>query len=246
MFTFDKAPLTVMLQCQNPETAIDRIQKSLPLGADAFGLQVESLEKQYQNKETIQSVFKEMQGKPVYVTNYRKANNTSDSDEQLAEGMVQLAAWGADLVDVMGDLFCPHPQELTDDEEAIEKQMQLIDRIHRQGAQVLMSSHVLKYTSAEEVLRIALEQQRRGADVVKIVTKAETMEQQLENLRITHLLKQELSVPFLFLSGGVSGLHRRIGPNLGACMYLCVFEHDEFSTKAQPLLEHLKPIRDNM
>lgn len=246
MFTFEKAPLTVMLQCQNPETAMVRIQKSLPLGAEAFGLQVESLEKQYQNKETIQAIFKEMQGRPVYVTNYRVANNVGDSDEQLAQGMLDLADWGADLVDVMGDLYCRHPMELTDDTQAIEKQIDLIDRLHKKGVQVLMSSHVFKFTPAEKVLEMALEQQRRGADVCKIVTGAESMEQQLENLRITHLLKQELKIPFLFLSSGMSGLHRRIGPNLGSCMYLCVYEHDEFSTKAQPLLEKVKAVRDNM
>lgn len=245
-FTFETAPLTVMLQCQNPETAIGRIQKSLPIGAEAFGLQVESLEKQYQNKETVQAIFKEMQGKPVYVTNYRVANNAGDSDEQLAQGMLNLADWGADLVDVMGDLYCRHDQELTDDPQAIEKQLQLIDRLHEKGAQVLMSSHVFKFTPAERVLAMALEQQRRGVDVCKIVTGAETMEQQLENLRITNLLKQELNIPFLFLSAGMSVLHRHIGPNLGACMYLCVYEHDQFSTKAQPLLEKVKAVRNNM
>jgi hypothetical protein len=33
------------------------------------------------------------------------------------------------------------------------------------------------------------------------------MEQQIENLRITDLLKRELEVPFLFLSGGECSLH---------------------------------------
>lgn len=54
-----------------------------------------------------------------------------------------------------------------------------------------------------------MEHKRRGADISKIVTAAENMEQQIENLRITNLLKQELGIPFLFLSGGestISGL----------------------------------------
>ena len=90
-----------------------------------------------------------------------------------------------------------------------------------------------------------MEQQKRGADIVKIVTGANCMEQQIENLRITELLKRELKVPFLFLSVGECSLHRRIGPMLGSCMWLCVQEYDELSTPAQPLLHKVKAIREN-
>ena len=146
----------------------------------------------------------------------------------------------------MGDLFCRHPEELTDDAEAIEKQMKLIEKIHEAGAEVLMSSHILKFTPAERVLEVALEQKRRGADIIKIVTGAESMEQQIENLRITQLLKQELGAPFLFLSGGECSLHRRLGMKLGCCMALCVYEHDHLSTPMQPLLSTMKTIRDSI
>ena len=72
------------------------------------------------------------------------------------------------------------------------------------------------------------------------------MEQQIENLRITNLLKQELGAPFLFLSGGVSSLHRRLGIKLGCSMALCVYEHDALSTASQPLLSIMKIVRDSI
>ena len=104
----------------------------------------------------------------------------------------------------------------------------MIDKIHQMGKEALMSSHVLKFASAETVLEIAYEQQRRGADIVKIVTAANSDEEQIENLSITTLLKKELKVPFLFLSGGThSKIHRMIGPQLGCVTYLAVREHDE-------------------
>jgi len=109
-----------------------------------------------------------------------------------------------------------------------------------------LSSHLYKYAPADRVLEIAFEQKRRGADIIKIVTAADTMEQQIENLRITNLLKQELGAPFLFLSGGVSTIHRRLGMKLGCCMSLCVYEHDELSTASQPLLSIMKTIRDDI
>ena len=108
---------------------------------------------------------------------------------ELADGIVVLAESGATLCDVMGDMFCKHPEELTDNDEAIQKQMKLIDKLHGKGVQVLMSSHLYKFAPAERVLEIAFEQKRRGADIIKIVTAADNMEQQIENLRITNFLK---------------------------------------------------------
>lgn len=242
----DKSLLTVMLQCKTPEVAIGRIRNANMLGADAYGLQVESLMPEYHTSDTYKRIFAEGKGRPFYVTNYRTVNNSGKSDEELAEGLLTLAESGAALCDVMGDTFCKHPQELTDDDDAIKKQMQLIDKLHSKGAQVLMSSHVLKYTPAEQVLEMAIEQKRRGADVIKIVTAAETMEQQIENLRITDLLKRELGAPFLFLSGGECSLHRRLGIKLGCCMALCVYEHDALSTSAQPLLSVMKTVTDKI
>jgi len=238
--------LTVILQCGTPELAIGRIRNANCLGADAYGLQVESLREEFHRPEVYKRIFKEGKNRPFYVTYYRKKHNTGKSDEELAEGLIALAESGASLCDVMGDLFCPHPRELTEDALAIQKQKRLIDRIHETGAQVLMSSHILEFTPAERVLEVALEQKKRGADVIKIVTGAENMEQQLENLRITQLLKKELGAPFLFLSGGECSLHRRLGLKLGCCMALCVYEHDAFSTASQPLLSTMKAIRDEI
>ena len=172
-----KLMLTVMLQCETPEVAIGRIRNANCLGADAYGLQVETLKPEYQNPATYKKIFSEGKGRPVYVTNYRGKNNSGKTDEELADGLVTLAESGAALCDVMGDMFCKHPEELTEDETAIKKQMDLIDLLHQKGAEVLMSSHVLKYTPAERVLEIALAQKRRGADIIKIVTGADSMEQ---------------------------------------------------------------------
>ena len=76
--------LTVMLQCETPETAIGRIRNANCLGADAYGLQVESLKPEYHNEETYKRIFAEMKGRPSYVTNYRSAKNTGKTDEEIA------------------------------------------------------------------------------------------------------------------------------------------------------------------
>ncbi len=243
---FDKPLLTVMLQTEMLDVIIERIRNANAMGCEAFGLQVEALKAEYHNVETYKRIFAEIGNKPVYVTNYRNRYNSGSTDEELASGMITLAENGATLIDVMGDMFSIHPEEMTDNSEAIKRQIELINKLHSLGVEVLMSSHIMKFTSAERVLEIALEQKRRGADIVKIVTGADNMEQQIENLRINSLLKKELDIPFLFLSLGECSLHRRLGGRLGNCMSLCVYEHDEFSTPTQPLLVTMKEIRDNL
>lgn len=242
----EKALLTVMLQCKTPEIVIGRVRNALHCGAEAFGLQTESLQEEYRNSKVYKQIFGEMTNKPVYVTNYRYGYNVGKTDDVLAEELVELADCGATLCDIMGDLFDRQPDELAISEDAVTKQMQLIDKIHQRGAEVLMSSHVLKFTPAEKVLEIAWEHKRRGADIVKIVTAADDMEQQMENLKIASLLWKELDSPFLFLSIGKSAIHRRIGMHLGNCMQLCVYEHDVYSTVQQPLLSVSRIIRDEL
>lgn len=242
-----------MVQAKTPDRIRELVDKSLLDGAEAFGMQFETMLPEYKSEKNFRELFEYTAEKPVYVTNYRYGTNEGKSDDVLSEELLHLAACGADLCDVMGDMFDRQAEELAESEAAIEKQKRLIDALHSKGAKVLMSSHTatdtsdareLKFLPAERVLEIALEHQARGADISKIVTCADSMEQQLENLRIINLLKQELKIPFLFLCGGKCEIVRRIGGQLGCCMYLCVHEYDELATNAQPLIGDVKTVRD--
>ncbi len=238
--------LCCMVITETADQAIITARNAAFDGADAYGYQICRMDPKYRTEEEIRRVLRYMGDRPVYMTNYRHGFNAEKSDEQIGDELVDLARWGATLCDVMGDLYCRAENEMTMDAAAIDKQKRLIDRIHKAGGEVLMSSHVLKYTPAEEVLRIALEQQKRGADIVKIVTAGNSVEEEMENLRITTLLKKELDVPFLFLSGGTHcKLHRTIGPMLGCVMGLCVQAYDARSSKDQPLLRAERQVLDN-
>lgn len=249
-FLNHERPLLVsMIQARTPERVEELMERSLEEGAEAFGIQFCKLEGEYRNRETYKAILEKAGDVPVYATNYRLKRGCADetkSDDALGEELLEIARCGATLCDVMGDYFDPCAGELTEDPSAVKKQMELIERLHGEGAEVLMSSHVLKFIPAEEVLKIAMEHQRRGADICKIVTGASTMAEQIENLRIINMLKENLDIPFLFLSGGECHITRRIGGIIGSCMSLCVAEHDELSTKSQPLLREMKLIREYM
>lgn len=239
--------ITEMIQVSTAKQAEIKIRNAIADGATAIGFQISHLEKEYRGAETLSSIFSSAEDKPIYITNYRRNLNEGMTDDELMDGLLFGLERGATLVDVMGDTYAPAPEELTTDEKAIAKQMQFIDEVKKRGGEVLMSSHVYEFRPAERVLKIALEQQRRGADIVKIVTGAETQEEEIKNLDICRLLKQELKVPFLFLSGGkYSYLHRTVGPALGVCMWLCFREYDEKTYAGLPLLSNVLRLKQGL
>ncbi len=243
--------ITGMILKSTPDEIRFAVKNSIYDGADCLGIQLERLKKEYKTEENYKKIFAACAGHPIYITNYRQRENDGFTDEEIGNELIKALSCGATLGDVPGSLFDLESKmgeglELTYKQEAVDKQMELIERIHSMGKEVLMSSHTLKFESAETVLEIALEQQRRGADVVKIVTAANSDEEQAENLRITSLLKKELKVPFLFLSGGThSKIHRMVGPQLGCVTYLAVREHDSDAVSTQPTIRAAKAVRDN-
>ncbi len=244
--------ITGMILKNTPDDVRFAVKNSIYDGADCLGIQLENLEKEYKTEENYRKIFAACAGHPIYITNYRSGGNKGFTDDEIAEGLITALRCGATLGDVPGSLFDPESGmgvglELSMKQDAIDKQMRVIERIHEMGKEALMSSHVLKFTPAETVLEIAHEQVRRGADVVKIVTAANSDEEQIENLRITTLLKKELNVPFLFLSGGThSKIHRMIGAQLGCVTYLAVHEHDARAVPTQPTIRAAKAVRDNL
>ena len=243
--------ITGMILKDNPDSIRFAVKNSIYDGADCLGIQLECLKKEYKTEEDYKRIFAACAGHPIYITNYRGGENVGFSDEELAKELVKALSCGATLGDVPGSLFDAESGmgiglELSTKLDAIDRQKRLIDEIHSMGKEVLMSSHVLKFTPAETVLEIAYEQKRRGADIIKIVTAANSDEEQMENLRITSLLKKELNAPFLFLSGGThSKIHRMIGAQLGCVTYLAVQEHDERAVPTQPTIKAAKAVRDH-
>ena len=156
----DRPLITCMVQAETPDRIKELVDKSIIDGAEAFGMQFERLKKEYRTPEVYRELFDYTKSRPVYITNYRSLNNEGKTDEMLALELLEYADCGATLCDVMGDIYDKQPDELATDKVAIEKQVKLIEKLHEKGTEVLMSSHVLKFTPAERVLEIALEHKR--------------------------------------------------------------------------------------
>ncbi len=240
--------LVDMIMARRPVEIEGHIRTGIQEGADAFGLQMEELMPEYRNEKALRSLFSYLADRPLYLTNYRSGCNQDrlDDGQRMDELKVAIRC-GATLVDLTADTFAPASFELTRDAAAIDRQRKVIDEFHDLGGEVLMSSHVLEFRRPEEVLEIALEQQRRGADIVKIVTFSGSEGELESNFDALRLLRHELSVPFLFLSNGpFCRLHRTLGPYFGSCMWLCVDEYTELSSRNQPLLRSMAAVVRNL
>ena len=250
-FDYEKPLICAMVQDSTVEEAICTIKDSIMDGADAFGIQLCNLIPEHRDEKHLSRIFEACEGKPIYMTSYRGANNKDMTDEErmaFLEFAMEIALpMGEVVCDVMGDTFHAEPDQLTFDAEAVEKQKALIARIHAKGGKVLMSTHTSRFFAEDEVVAYAHAQRERGADLVKIVSKANGEDEQMVGLNIIHRLKKELDCPFLFLVGGThTRLIRQIGPALGVCTYLAVSRYRPVTAKAQPTIRSVKAIRDAM
>ncbi len=220
---FNRPVITTMLKGKNKKELMLEIDAANLQGTDAFGFQIDMLPTAERTAADFKDIFAAMGDKPAYITDYRRCNisERAQSDEELTEEMLLALESGATLFDVRGDLFDPHPDEFTDNEKAVARQIELANTIHSMGKEVLFSTHTLQYTTPQRTLEIMKAHEERGADITKLVADASTDEEESQAFENIFMLKRELKIPFLYLVNGAKNLrHRRMGPSLGCCMFL--------------------------
>lgn len=229
-----------------PSSIISDMCNAFDDGAEAFAIELDHMKDEDKTEAKLREIFSVAGSRPVYVTNYRQNNNLGKSDEQLARELLVALDAGASLIDVMGDMFDPQKLELTENPEAEEKQIRLIKEIHARGGEVLMSSHTKCFMKEEDVIRFASIHEKRGADIAKIVTWADTEDELVDNLRTSVHLKKALSIPFLFLSCGRCSRIQRVGGYMfGSSIVLGVTSHNNENSRLQPSVRAMKAVLSN-
>ncbi len=215
-------------------------------GADAIAVELQKLPLDQRTEENFRAVINSVQ-LPFMFIDYRSDLFLKGDDEARQKYLLLAAKCGAEVIDVMGDLYDPAPFELTRNPAAVEKQKALISRIHDLGAKVIMSSHMTSTErSAEEVLEHLNEQSARGADILKIVVGTNTEQAMLEGIRTLLLLHKELDKPFVFLGSGQFGRFiRYVGPQLGAAIEFGVHDYPAGQSYHQPTIRSFKGVMDN-
>jgi hypothetical protein len=236
--------ITGIFAGQNPQELIAQSRASEFEGAGGIAIDLNHLKQEFQNYDSLKSVIDSVD-LPFMFYYYRGVERDDDVRQKL---LLTAAEAGAAMIDVMGDLYDPSPREITHNPEAIDKQKRLIDQIHTNGAEVVISSHMpSEFRTTEQVLEHMLDVQSRGANVVKIVTAANTDEELAEALRTTMVLKRELKIPFIHLCNGkFSRPHRFMGPVLGVSIMFGVPYYHSVYNFHQPLIRSVKAVLDNV
>lgn len=236
--------MVTMLKSVTVDDLLVEIKDALEVGTDSFGFQMETLEPEFRTPEYLKMIYSAMGDKPCYTTNYFRFNENNGvyTDDMLTDELFVALKNGAKLIDIRGDLFDANEVELTENPEAVAKQKKVIKNIHELGGEVLMSSHLMRYADKEEVLKIALAQQERGADIAKIVTNADSEDELISNFEILLELKKQLKIEVLFLCNGTHcKTHRLLGPTVTGGMYLCVLDTSK-NNSSQPNMSDAKRV----
>ena len=245
-FEHKKAMITLLCCPESIEAAQALVLAAEADGADGIAVELTKLPPEQRTREKFRAVMDSVQ-LPFMFVDYRNDIFFGADDEARQKYLLLAAEAGAEVIDVMGDLYDPSPLELTCDPVAIRKQKQLIGKIHDLGAKVIMSSHMPDAErSAEEVLDHLREQSSRGADMLKIVVGMHHEAALVEGVRTLLLLRRELDKPFVFLgSGKYSRFIRYIGPKLGAAVEFAVHDYDPGKIYTQPTIRSFRGVLDN-
>lgn len=236
----EKPRIVAMLNIGEPNETIKKIDRCISQGAEGFCLLYQSCPAEFKIKDNLEKIMDVARKKPIYFANYIRDNSQPElSDDVLAQQLLEAIDMGAQLIDVRTDMFCRSTDEVTRDSAAVEQQKSFISEIHSRGAEVIMSTHIFEYRSAQNVLEIAKLQQERGVDIAKVVTTVDSKKELDDAFKTLFLLKENLNIPFLFLTNGsFHRYHRMFGPLLGSCIYLCV--ENSVVGAAQPTIDEAK------
>ena len=231
---------------QTPEELIAEARHAEFEGAGGLAVELRDLRPEFRNRDAMKRVI-DAANLPFMFCFYRNDSQQNLDDEARRDVLLAAADAGAAMIDVMGDLYDPSPMELTRNPVAIDRQKRLIDAIHAKGAEVVISSHMPRARSAEQVLEHLSESASRGADVVKLVAEVNTDEELAEAFRATMLLRRELKIPFIHLcNGAFSRPHRFLGPALGTAILFAVPRYEPRYGMTQPTVRAMKTVLDNI
>ena len=245
-FNRQDTALTLLYKPASITQAIATARSGESDGADGIAIEIQRLPQEERTVENFKNIINSVQ-LPFMFIDYRDDIVHGADDEARQKYLLMAVEAGAEVVDIMGDLFDPSPRELTFSPEAIARQKELIEKIHAKGGKVLISSHVTTESlSAKEVLAHLQEQSARGADMLKIVVKTDTEESAVEAIRTMMMLHEKLDKPYIFLGGGKYGRFVRYnGLKLGVAIQFGVHSYEAEMLYHQPTLRSFKGVREN-
>jgi 3-dehydroquinate dehydratase type I len=209
------------------EVALRQMKRSFPL-ADVVELRIDQI-----RDVNLKPLMSEKRGK-ILVTNRRRdeGGGFSGSERERVELLKEAVGLGADYVDL----------EVMTEGTLIKELSAKVGNRHG-GTKWIISHHDLRGTPSERGLRRRLDQcTRTGADIVKIVTYANNMEDNLRVLGLIPHARRKGREIIAFCMGELGRISRIMGPLLGAYLSYVSLEKGAESAPGQLTLGEMKQI----
>ena len=261
----------VLIDDPTPDGVIRTMKLAEYEGADAFDLELQSLDPEFRSPAALKPLF-DVATRPIFTVYRRYSLRGSNlvyaesNEETRMQAQLDLIDLGSIGFDMELDTFDPRPgpsnateagkrysydrdsppREVSDDPQAIDRQMRLIEATHRRGGEVLASAHTLTRLSPAGALAIGRIAEARGADAVKIVQFCASDEDVVESLESTVLLKCELKIPYVMMAMGEYGkLNRIMAPLLGSMLIFARQDYRPGGFLDQPPIRAMKAFYGN-
>ena len=260
-FTESGDPIILgVLKESTVEDTLTQIRNCEAAGATAFNLHLSLLDEESRKPESLKKIFTAANS-PIMAVHYNnnpKGVDRKDSDEMRMEEEVRAVECGAAGIDMQGYTFCPdtratltqfgdpekhpfiaaNPKEVCLDPAVIEKQMRVIDRVHKLGGEVLMSCHTGVFLTTEQIVSMAKVMEERGVDFIKMVTPIDKDKGDiLTALQSVRALKQALHTKFSYhCSGRLGRVTRYVAPYFGSSQVFAMDYYNAYADKEQLLI----------
>ncbi len=261
----DTPVLAGVIKKNTAAAVIAEIKNNAIAGADAFDVHISCLKPEERTIEKLKQIANSTE-KPIMALHYNQAydgSSTNESDEERAEQLIRAARAGMACVDIQGYTFEPGkdtkatlkpawitesmsfasslPNEVSLNPETEKKQIELIKKVHAEGAEVLLSTHTGCFLECRQVIDLLDLLAKRKPDILKLVTTGCDTDEQVDEYCKTLLLVKNryphIKVTY-FCGGKKAAKTRALGLMLGAHIAFCVERYDALSTLMQlPLRE---------
>ena len=240
-FLKSEMPLvTAMICCKTPEECIDKIKLSIAEGAEAIGVQLECLGREYRTEKNLKKIFESCGNLPIYVA-YRRSEGITEGE--LESLFLNAQKCGADLIEIPGNMFDRLGSgKLSIRPLDVHRQILLVNRIRMLGSEAMISVCVGGMPTALEYEMYASDVLTRNVGAVAIINKDVGTVELSELEYIADRIREMTEKKFLLEFGLRDDSGKMNALSMGSCMYKCVQSHGDCDDPSMPLLSEIRAI----
>lgn len=265
-FMKNKAPvLTGAVQEVTAEKSIRAIKNFTLKGAKGIDLHLTHLETADLTLDSLKQIIS-ASPLPIFALNYT-VTESAEEEEKRIELLLRAFEAGAAGIDMQGYTYDfasrekfdknfsnakysfekYNPKEVVLNENIIEKQCKLIEKIHAEGGEVLLSNHIGTFMDCASLLEFITFLEKRNPDTIKIVTLCDSEYELTEIVKAMIMIKKQIKTPVtLICNGKYRAISRILNALLGGYMVFCADSYiPEYANMGQPDITAIKNIIEN-